>query len=153
MEFRDSFSKLKKKVKHRLTGNKPKPSETGTDVGGERVDSSSRPRSEPHVVAGGSNDKDGKGPNVDGGQVLSTIQSDDPSSMPERASAKNQERRGVGVDGGEFEQTHSHLDSDVEVAEGSGPAEGKGIDMERVEQLDPSPSITSVLRDEKLDST
>ena len=74
MEFRDSFSRLKKKVKHRLTGNKPKLSETGTDVGGERVDStSSRPRSEPHFVADGGSGKEGKGLNADGGQVLLTV--------------------------------------------------------------------------------
>lgn len=125
MEFRDSLSRLKKKVKkvkHRLTGSKSKLSETGIDVGGERVDStSSRPSSEPHVVVGGSNDQGGKGPNADGGQILSAIrlpQLDEPSSMSERASAKNQERRGADVDGGEVEQAHSHLDSDVEVAEG-----------------------------------
>ena len=160
MEFRDSLSRLKKKVKkvkHRLTGSKSKLSETGIDVGGERVDStSSRPSSEPHVVVGGSNDQGGKGPNADGGQILSAIrlpQLDEPSSMSERASAKNQERRGADVDGGEVEQAHSHLDSDVEVAEGSGPAGGKDIDVERVEQLAPSPSITSVLPDEKPDST
>jgi len=53
MEFRDSLSKLKKKVKHRLTGNRPKPNEAGADVGGEGVDSTaSRPGPEPHNVSG-----------------------------------------------------------------------------------------------------
>jgi len=158
MDFRDSFSRLKKKVKHRLTGRKPKPNKTGADVGGERVDSTgSRPESEPHVVAGGSHNQGGKEPDAKGGQTLSTIQlpqPDEPSSVPGRGSVDDQEKRGADVDGGEVEQAYSHLRSDVEVAEGDGPTEEKdGIDGEKVERVDPSPSTTSILHDGKPNST
>ena len=157
MGFRDSFSKLKKKVKHRLTGRKPKPNETGADVGGERVDSTgSRPESEPHVVAGGSHDQGGKEPDAEGGQVLSTIrlpQSDELGSMLASESVNNRGRRGADVDGGEVEQVYSHLHSDVEVVEGSEPVEGRDIDEEKVERVDPSPSTTSIPHDRKPNST
>jgi hypothetical protein len=44
---------MKKKVKHRLTGSKPKPNKTGADIDGERVDSTgSRSASEPHLGGG-----------------------------------------------------------------------------------------------------
>ena len=154
MEFRDPSPRPKKKAKHRHTGRKPKPSETGADAGGERVDSTgSRPESEPHVVAGGSHDQGGKGSDVKGGQTLSTIQLpqlDEPSSMPGRGSVDDQEKRRADVGGGEVEQAYSHLRSDVEVAEEDGPTEEKdGIDGERVERVDPSPSTTSILHDGK----
>ena len=35
----NSFSKLKKKFKHRLTRKKPEPNEAGVDIDGGRVDS------------------------------------------------------------------------------------------------------------------
>ena len=155
MDFRDSFSRLKKKVKHRLTGRKPKPNETGADVGGERVDSTgSLPGAEPHVVAGGSHDQEGDGATGDGGQVISTVrlpQPDEPSSVLARASVNDQER-GADIDGGEVEHPHPHLYSDAEVAEGSGPAEGKDIGGKKVERVDPSPSTTSIPHDERPDS-
>jgi len=157
MDFRDSFSKLKKKVKHRLTGRKPKPSETGADVGGERVDSrGSRPESEPHVVAGGSRDQGGEEPDAEGGQILSMIrlpQPDELGSVLARGSVNNRGRREADVDGGEVEQAYSHLHSDAEVVEGSEPAEGRDIDGEKVERVDPSPSTTSIPHDRKPNST
>jgi hypothetical protein len=157
MEFRDPFSRLKNKVKHRLTGGKHKPEKTGVNVDGERVDETgSRPGSEPHVVAGGGHDQEGREPNADGGQVLSTIrlpQPDESSSLPVRGGVNNQERRGADVDGGEIEQAYPHLHSvDVEVAEGSGLVEGKGIDEERVGRVDPSPSTTSISHEGKPNS-
>jgi len=138
MEFRNSFSRLKKKVKHRLTGKKPKPNKTGIDAGGESADSTgSRPASELHIVAGGSHDQEGKEPNAGGGQVLSMVrlsQPDEQGSMPARGSADDQGDRRADIDVEEFEQTCSHLHSaDVEVAEGSGPARGKGVDGMTVE--------------------
>jgi len=50
MRFRDWFSRLKKKVKHRLTGSKSKPDKPGADAGGEVADSTGPP--EPHVSGG-----------------------------------------------------------------------------------------------------
>ena len=158
MGFRDSFSRLKKKVKHRLTGRKPKPNEARANVGGERVDSTgSRPEPEPHVVAGGSHDQGRQGPDVKGGQTLSMIllpQPDEPGSIPGRGSVDDQERRGADIGGGEVEQVYSHPRSDVEVVEGGGPAEGNDtIDGEKVERVGPSPSATSVLHYGKPNST
>jgi hypothetical protein len=150
----DSFSRLKKKVKHRLTGKKPKPNKAGADVGGDSVDSAgSRPGSEPHVVAGGSHDQEGKEPSVGGGQVLSTIQLPQ-LDVPERGSVNDDERKGADVDGGEVEQTHSHLCTvDADVAEGSVPDEGNDIDGEMVEPVYPSPLTTSIPHGGKPDST
>ena len=143
MKFRDSFSTLKKKVKHRLTGRKPKPDKTG-----ERVDSTgSFPGAEPHVVAGGSHGQEGDGANADGGQVSFSVQLpqlDEPGSALARGSVNNRERRGGDIDEGEVEQI------DVEVAEGSGPAERKDIG-EKVEQVYLSPS--SIPHDGKSYST
>ena len=150
MEFRDSFSRLKKRVKHRLGESKPKPNETVADVAGERVDSTgSRPGSGPRVIAGGSRDQKGEELNADGGQVLSMIrlpQPDEPGPVLTRRSANNQEWR-------EAEQADSHLHSvDIEVTEGSGPVERKDINQEKVEQVYPSPSTTSIPHDRKPDS-
>jgi len=159
MEFRDSFSKLKKKVKNRLTGRSaPKPNETGADVGGDRVDSTgSRSGSEPHLAAGVDHDQGEKEANADGSQDFLTIrppQPDEPSSVPARRSANNQEGRGVDIDGGEVEVSRPHPHSaDAEVEEGSGPAVRKNIDKEEVERVYPSPSATSILHDGKPDST
>ena len=156
MEFRDSLSRLKK-VKHRLTGRKPKSSETGAHIGWERVDSTgSRLESEPHVVAGGSHEQEGREPNAEGGQILSTIrlpQPDELGSVLAPGSVNNRGRRGADVDGGEVEQAYSHLRSDVEVVERSEPAEGRDIDGEKVERVDPSPFATSVLHYGKPNST
>jgi len=148
MEFRDSFSRLKQKVKHRLTGRKPKPDKTGADIGGGRVDSTgSLPGAELRVVVGGSHGQEGDGASVDGGQVISTVQLpqlDEPGSALARGSVNDRERRGGDIDEGEVEQT------DVGVAEESGPAGRKDIDEEKVEQVYPSPS--SIPHDGKSDS-
>jgi hypothetical protein len=157
MDFRNSISRLKKKVKHRLTGNKPKPNKAGADVGGDTVDSTgSRPGSEHHIVAGGSHDQEGKEPSAGGGQVLPTIQPpqpDEPGPVPERGSVNDDERKGADFDGGEVEQTHSHLYSvDADVAEGSVSDEGNDIDGEKVEPVYPSPPTTSIPHDGKPDS-
>jgi len=152
MKFQDSFSTLKKKVKHRLTGRKLKPDKTG-----ESVDSTGPPPgAESHVVAEGSHGQEGDGANADRDQVIPTVQLpqlDEPGAVLARGSASDQERRGADIDEGEVEQTHSHLHSvDFEVAEGSGPTERKGIDGEKVERVYPSPSTTSIPHDGKPDS-
>ena len=155
MKFRDFFSRLKKKVKHRLTGGKPKPNKTKADVVGERVDSTgSLVGAGSHVVAGGSHDQEGDEANADGGRVTPTVpQQDEPDSGPARGSIDDKEKRGADIVRGEVEQTHSHLHSvDVEIAEGSGSAEKKHVDGEKVKRLYPSPSITSIPHDTKPDS-
>ena len=56
----ESFSKMKKDIKHRLKGSKRKADKTGTDGRGEKPDSSgSLTRPEPHVVTGGHDREEG----------------------------------------------------------------------------------------------
>jgi hypothetical protein len=51
MDIREPFSRLKKKIKHRIAGSKHKSDRTEVDAGGERADATgSLPRPEPHVV-------------------------------------------------------------------------------------------------------
>ena len=114
----------------------------------------SLPGAEPHVVAGGSHDRERVRANAYGGQVISTVQLPqlgEPGSALARGSVNDQERREADIDEGEVKQAHSHLDSvDVEVGEGSGPAKRKDIDGEKVERAYLSPS--SISRDGKPDS-
>jgi len=143
------------KVKHKLTGRKPGSNKTGADVcGGSDLDpTGSHPGLEPHLVTGGGHNQEGSGGNTDEGQVIPTIQlpqPDEPSSVPTRGGANNQERREADVDGGGVEQRYSHVhQADVEVAEGSEPAEGKDADGEKVERVDPSPPTAFILHSDK----
>jgi len=145
----EPFSRLKKKVKHRLAGGAPKQKKTGADVGGESVDPiGSRSTPEPHAVAGG-RDQEGKEPNADGGQVLPMTRlsqlggSDFVSAFK---SVNDQGRGEADIGGREVEDPHS-------VTEGSEPTERKDIDGEKLEQVYPSPSTTSIPHDGKPDST
>ena len=135
MGIRDSFSRLKKKLKHPLTGIKRKSDKTGADSGGERVDSaSSLSQLEPSVVTGGSHAKEDRGANADERQVGSTDQP--PESVQTRGSEGDQEGGGVDLDRREASQAHPHPHFDVEVGVGSGPSrKGDGVDGEKVEQV------------------
>ena len=65
-DIRESFSKLKKGVKHRLTGRKYKADKTQAGGLEERADpSGSLPRPEPHVVTGSDREQEGAEPNVE----------------------------------------------------------------------------------------
>jgi hypothetical protein len=125
MDIREPFSKLKKKIKHRLTGSKHKPGKTGIDAGGEEVDTpGSLPRPEPHFVAGGSHDQEGGEGGTVGGRDFSTNQppqSSEPEHVPGDESESDQEEGGADIDGKDASQTHSHPHPDVEVVVGSGP--------------------------------
>ena len=69
-DVRESLSKLKKDIKHRLTRSKPKAGKTQTDRHGERVDSSSSLlQPPPHVVAGGDREREGDESNAGDGSV------------------------------------------------------------------------------------
>ena len=145
MDLRDSFSKLKKKFKHRLPGSGSKPETTHVDADGERVDptSSPLPKPGPHAV--------GSGANEDGWQVHSTTdrppQPDKPEPVPESGSEKDQ-----GADGREFSQRDSPLPSDAGVAVGGGLGRRRDdAGGEKVEGVSPSPS-TRILRGKKPDS-
>ena len=121
---RDSLSKLKKKLKHLVTSSKRKPDGTGADVGGERVDptgSLSRPVSESRITVGGGLDQGESVENAGGPQICSTDRlshPDQPESVPAHGS-ENESDQGGGdgdVDGREVGQGHSHPHSEVEVA-------------------------------------
>jgi hypothetical protein len=140
MDIRKPFSKLKKKIKHRLTSNKHKSSGTETDAGGERVDATgSLPRLEPHVVVGGGHDQEGSGATAVGGHVFSTNQPpqpDDPEPVPACGSGDDQ--------GGEAD-IDGKKDGQRYLAGSGSHQEGDGADEEKVEQVRPSPSTPSLV--------
>jgi len=149
-DIRGSFSKIKKKLKHRLTGGKRKRDGTGANSGGETTDSMSLlPQSEPHVVAGGSHDREGDRANVAGEQVFLTDpppQPVEPESVPVREGDNDQGGEVADVDGGEASQRHSHPHPDIEVAMGSGHSgEPEGVH--------PSSCTPSISHGGKFDST
>jgi hypothetical protein len=147
MDVREPFSRLKKKIKHRLTGSKHKPGGTQTGADGERLDATgSFSRPEPHVVVGGGHDQEGSGANVVGGHVFSTNQPpqpDEPEPVPAPGSGDDQEEGEADVDEGKDGQRYSA---------GSGLGqEGDGADEEKVEQVHPSPSTPPLVRGGKPD--
>ena len=69
-DLRDSFSKFKKGIKHRLGRSKRKANEPGVGRRGEEVDSSSSlPRSEPRVTTGGGREREGSESNAENEHV------------------------------------------------------------------------------------
>ena len=155
MGLRDSLSKLTKKLKHPLTGRKPKPGRIGADAGGERDDSTgslSRPGS--HVVAGGSHDQGNTGANADRSQGSTDRypQLDEPGSVPARGSGTDE--GDAVIDGGEVSQVDPHLHSGVEDGAGSGPSgEGDDAEREKVEWVHSSPSTPLIPHDGEPDGT
>ena len=145
MDIREPFSRLKKKIKHRLTGSKHKPDKIGADASGERADGP-LPRPGPHVVAGGGRDQEGSGSNAVGEQVFSTNpppQPDKPEPVSGDKSENDQEEGDADLVGREGSQRNSM---------GSGPGrEGNGADGGKAEQVDPSPSTSSLVRGGKPD--
>ena len=66
----NSFSRLKKNIKHRLTGSKRKADKTGAGGRVERAEGlGSLPRPEPRVVMGSGREQEGSGSNVEGKSV------------------------------------------------------------------------------------
>jgi len=133
-DIRGSFSKMKKKLKHRLAGGKHKPEGTGTNPDVETADStSSLPQPELHIVADESHDQEGDRADTAGERVFSTdqpLQPAEPESVPAREDDNGQ--------GGEV--------ADVEVTVESGRSgEPEGVH--------PSPSTPSISHGGKLDST
>ena len=69
-DLRDSFSRFKKDVKHRLGKTKRKAEKPGPGGRVENVDSSgSFPQPEPHVLMGGGREQEGGGPNTENENV------------------------------------------------------------------------------------
>ena len=77
-DLRESFSKLKKDVKHRLAGSKRKADKPGVGGSGERVGPSGPiPQPGPPVVAGGDREQEGNEPNAGDESV-------EPSATPDQ---------------------------------------------------------------------
>ena len=81
-DIRESFSKLKKDIKHRLKRGKPKAGKTKTDGHGERADpSSSLLQPSSHVVTGGDPERlEGDESNVDDENVGPSAAADENKS-------------------------------------------------------------------------
>jgi hypothetical protein len=136
------FSKLKKKVKHRLAGSKYKPEKIGAETGGEGTDATgSLPRPEPHVVVGGGREQGGSGANAVREQVFSANRPprpSEPESVPGDGGEGDQGEGGADVDGREGSQRHPV---------GSGPGRDEdGVDGGTVEQVHPSPSTPPLVQ-------
>ena len=64
-DLRESFSRMRKDIRHRLTKTKRKAGEPGTGGSGERIDPTGPLlRPEPPVVTGGSSEREGNEPGV-----------------------------------------------------------------------------------------
>ena len=141
MDIRTPFSRLKKKVKHRLAGNKPNSDKTGADVSGsERLDSTSSPLGPgPDVVADGGRNREENRSNP--GQARLTDRPLQPFDEGE-----NDREGGEAGDGGGASTTGSHPLPAVDVVVGTGPSrEGNNVDEEKVGQAyHRSPSNLSI---------
>jgi len=141
MDIRNSFSKLKKKVKH--LGSKQKPGKTGADVDPENP----LPQPESHVVA-----DDGEGNGADGdGQLTGPIdqppQSDKPELVPANGSENDKGGGEADIDGRRVNSMYSHLHSDVEVGAGIVPCrDGNEADGEEGGQSNSHSSPPSISR-------
>ena len=138
------FSRLKKKIKHPLTGRKRKPGRTGADASGESVRSEgSLPRPEPRVVAGGSHDQDSSGANADGRQARPTDRPPppgEPESVPVRGSENDQQGGEGDVGEGEGVQSRLHPQQDSEATVESGVSqEGNEAGEAEVEGVESAP--------------
>ena len=152
MDIRDSFSRLKKKLKH--PGSKRKPDRTRLDPGaGERVNpAGSLSRPTPHVTVGSGRNQGDSEVNTDGHQSCSKDESP-PPGVPERVPAGESEND---QEGGEANADGRYLPlhPDVGVAAGSVPGrEGGGVDGEKIGQAYPSPPIPSIAHSGKPDGT
>ena len=147
-DMRDSFSKLKKKIKHKITGRQRKQDRTGPDAHGERADpTGSLPRPEPRVAASDGHDRDGNGTDAGGRQIRSTDRAPQLESLPAGGSDNDRQRGEVDVHGTEVSQRSSRLDSDAEVAVTVGSRRSREL-----ERVYPS-SSTSVPHSGNPDST
>jgi len=123
-DIRGSFSKMKKKAKHRLglTGKKYKPDGTAANPSGEGADSTgSLPQPESHVIVGGSYDGEGNKADAAGEPDFSTgpPQPDGPEFVLACGDDDGQEGEGTDDDGGDPTGQNPHPDSEIGVVSGS----------------------------------
>ena len=148
MRTRYFLSRLKKKIKGKISRNEQKPNSTGTDPGLDQAGSLSRPV--PHIVAGGGLDREDSGSETDRQQVYSTDRPPTPA-VPAHGADDNQEGEGESIDGREVSQG-SRPHSDIEVATGSGPGQdANGADEEKLGHVHPLPSVPSIPHSRKPD--
>jgi len=146
MDIRESFSRLKKKLKY--PGSKHKLDRTGADSGGETADPANPlPRPVSHVVAGDNHHQE-DGVDAARRHIHSTGAPPPPDVLQPLSACGNVNNRGggegPGVDGGEAGQRSLQPHSDIGVVMGSGPGQGGNrTDGEKGEQAYPSPSTPS----------
>ena len=146
-DIRESFSKLKKGLKHRVGGKKRAPDRAGDSTAGERVSSSvSLQRPDPRTAVSG-HDGEGGATNAN----VSQARSRDPSPRPEPVPADegrldNPQKKEVDVGEKEASRRRSSLDADVEGTAGSNPGQ-------EVERASSPPPVTSIPRKQEHDST
>ena len=135
-DIRNSFSKMKKDLRHRLGGKKHAPDRVGADTAGES-DSlpASLSRQDPRVIAG-SHDDEGSRISADLAQAHSGDRSQ-PKPIPADGDHDDPQGRKVDVEEKDVRQRHSRLDPDVEGAAGSGP-------NQEIERASPLLSVTPI---------
>ena len=145
--FLDSVTSKGKKFKERLKGKKGKQDKAGDNTAEGSISSSSPfPRPVPHVTAGG-HDEERSGASADTRQVHSR----DRPPQPESAligGRDDDEGKEAKIGGKVVEQSHSHLEPNVETVVGGGP----GLTDDEVGPLAPSPS-TPILHGGNSEST
>jgi len=107
-DMRNSFSRLKKKIKHRLTGSKRKPDSTRADARRGRVD--------PTGAAGGDHDRGGSGTSADGRKARPASRVPQRESVPSGGGNNDQQGGDADIHGKEVTQRYSYLDPEAEVA-------------------------------------
>ena len=137
MDIRDSFSRLKKKLKLPLAGSRHKPGRAGAGCDGDPTNSLPRPK--PHVV------------DHDREEARSTDRLSQPNELepvPAHGSENGRgEREGRGVS-----QKDSHPRPNVEAGAGSGHGrEGDDDSGEEVERVYPSLPAPSIPYDGEID--
>ena len=152
MDMRESFSRLKKKLKH--PGSKHKSGRTGANSRENRESPPTSPSLPvPHVVAGGSHSRGEDGANACGRHISSTARPPlpgVPGPVVAGGSEGNEGGGDGGVDGVEISQRHLHPYSDVKVMVGSDPGwEGNGSYEGNVGRVHPSPPTSSIQLSEK----
>ena len=136
MDIRDSFTKLKKKVKKvGHLGSRRKPDRTGPDDDGEGIDlADPLPRPGTHVVTG---DREGSESEAGGRQASSTEQPPQPDELvPVPASGSNYEQGEAVVDGNKASLMCLHPHQGVGIGAGSGPSQERdGAEGEEDEEF------------------
>ena len=136
-DIRNSFSRLKKDLKHRLKGRKDKPDRKGANAAGERVDSSgSFPRLK-HCISASDCDGEGNRISTGGQQVHSRDQFPQPEPVLAGGSDNDGKGRKTDVGGKEASQRYSRLDPNAEFVVDSRPSR-------EAERVHPSPSTPSI---------